>query len=56
MSDQATKPEAEQFTIEELRHEHARVVRAAKQTEGAIVVDERGQRRFSIWIPPGTDD
>jgi hypothetical protein len=41
------------FTIDQLRRERQRVVSAARQREGAIVVDKKGERRFSIWIPQG---
>jgi hypothetical protein len=41
------------FTFDELRHDQARVIDAAKGDRGAIVVDEKGQRIYSIWIPQG---
>ena len=48
------KPGARQFTIEQLRDDHARVIKAAKKAGGVIVVDSEGQRRFSLWIPQNT--
>jgi hypothetical protein len=58
MSERRSTDEAQCFTLDELRHDRSRVVSAAKEDRGAIVVDEQGQRRFSIWIPQGpiTDD
>ena len=50
------KDEPTRFTIEQMRTERLRVIKAAKQTGGAIVVDEHGARRFSIWIPQGPID
>ena len=52
MSDhRGTKPATRQFTLEQLRGEHSRVASAAKKDGGCIVVDQKGQRIFSLWIP-----
>jgi len=37
--------------LEQLRGEHSRVASAAKKDGGCIVVDQKGQRIFSLWIP-----
>ena len=44
------------FTIEQLRGERSRVLVAAKEPGGVIVVDEQGERRFSLSIPHGPLD
>jgi len=52
MSDRrGTKQGTRQFTLDQLRDERSRVVKAAKTEGGCIVVDKEGQRLFSIWIP-----
>ena len=56
MSDQPRTNQAQRFTLEELRRDRSRVVTAAKENRGAIVVDDKGQRRFSLWIPQGPID
>jgi hypothetical protein len=53
MSNRRNATEARRFTFEEFRSDRSRVVTAAKEERGAIVVDEKGQRIYSIWIPQG---
>jgi hypothetical protein len=53
MSKRHGTDEVQSFTLDELRHDQARVIDAAKGDRGAIVVDENGQRRFTIWFPQG---
>lgn len=54
MSDhRGTKHGTRRFTLDQLRDERSRVAAAAKKDGGCIVVDKKGQRIFSLWIPQG---
>lgn len=52
-----TKDATRKFTLDQLREDRPRVVSAAKKDGGCIVVDKKGHRLFSLWIPqtPLTD-
>jgi hypothetical protein len=42
--------------LDQLRHDRPRVAAAIKKDGGCIVVDKKGQQRFSLWIPQGPLD
>ena len=46
-----TKSATRRFTLDQLRGDTSRVASAAKKDGGCIVVDQEGQRIFSLWIP-----
>ena len=46
---------ARRFTLEQLRADRAQVIEAAKQPGGAVVVDDNGRLRFTMWIPGPLD-
>ena len=52
----STKRKTRQFTLDDLRQNRSRVVRAAKKDGGCIVVDKNGQRLFTLCIPQGPVD
>ena len=43
------------FTREQLRQDPLRVVGAAKEDGGCMVVDNDGQKLFSLWYPQPAD-
>ena len=47
----AKKDAMRKFTLHQLRNDRSRVVGGAKKADGCIIVDENGQRLFSLWIP-----
>jgi hypothetical protein len=52
MSDRRARKDAtRKFSLEQVRADRARVLSAARKGGGCIVVDEKGERLFSLWIP-----